>query len=158
MLNAEKDVMKLFESISIAYGMDIVTSKIGSIIYLEPEPIALDELANRTGYSLSSVSNKIKKLSRLMPITKSRKPGSKKIFVSIEKKIFKILKIQLQKSREIEIIPIKNKLPRIIKDFKKQAKTEKDKKKIKILEQYHKDVLKFDTIMNKMLKRLEGTE
>ena len=158
MMQAEKDVMKLFESISTTYGMDILTSKISSIIYLEPEPVSLDELARRTGYSSSSISNKIKKLSLFMPIIRSRKPSSKKVFVSVEKKIFKILKAQLQKSREIEIIPVKSKLPNIIKDFKKQAKTEKDKKKLKIIEQYYNDVTKFDKIMSKMLKRFEGME
>ena len=155
MIQAEKDVMKLFESISTMYGMDILTSKISSIIYIEPEPVSLDELAKRTGYSLSSISNKIKKLSLFMPIIKSRKPGSKKIFVSMEKEMFKVLKAQLQKSREIEIVPVKNKLPGIIKDFKNQVKTEKDKKKLKIIEQYYKDVSKFDKIMNKCLKNLK---
>jgi len=158
MIQAEKDTMKLFESISITYGMDILTSKISSIIYLEPEPVSLDELAKRTGYSLSSISNKIKRLSLFMPIIRSRKPGSKKMFVSVEKKMFKVLKAQLQKSREVEIIPIKNKLPNIIKDFKKQSKTEKDKEKLKIIEQYYTDVTKFDKIMSKMLKKFEGME
>jgi DNA-binding transcriptional regulator GbsR (MarR family) len=156
MLDAEKEVIKLFEAMGKAYGIDSLSSKIFSIIYLEPEPICLDAIAKRTGYSLASISNKIRKLELFAPIIRSHKPGSKKVFISMEKEVFKILKAQLQKSREIEIVPIKNKLPGIIKDYKKQAKTDKDKKKIKILEQYYKDIEKFDRIMSKMLKRLEG--
>ena len=75
----------------------------------------------------------------------------------MEKEMFKFLKQQMQKHREIKVVPLKTCLPTIIKDYKKQAKTDKDKKKIKILEQYYKDIKKFDIIMSKMLKKLEGS-
>jgi DNA-binding transcriptional regulator GbsR (MarR family) len=158
MIQAEKDVMKLFDNIGKSYGMDSLISNIISIIYLEPEPVCLNEIAKRTGYSLASISNKIKKIELFTPIRRVRKPGSKKVYLFMEKEMFKVFKTQMQKHREIKILPLKKHLPPIIKDYKKQAKTDKDKKKVKILEQYNKDVEKFDTIMSKMLKRLEGSQ
>ncbi len=158
MIQAEKDAMKLFDNIGRGYGMDPLISNIISIIYLEPEPICLDEIAKRTGYSLASISNKIKQIELFTPITRVRKPGSKKCYLYMEKEMFKVFKSQMRKHREVKIVPLKTHLPSIIKDYKKQAKTDKDKKKVKILEQYYKDVEKFDTIMSNMLKKLEGLE
>ncbi len=158
MIQAEKDAMKLFDNIGKSYGTDSLTSNIISIIYLEPEAVSLDEIAKRTGYSLASISNKIKQIELFAPIRRVKKPGSKKTYLFMEKGMFKVFKTQMKKHREIKVVPLKKHLPQIIKDYKKQAKTEKDKKKTKILEQYYKDVEKFDKIMSKMLKRLEGTE
>lgn len=158
MIQAEKDVIKLFENIGRGYGMDPLISNIVSIIYLEPEPISLDKIAKRTGYSLSSISNKIKQIELFTPITRIRKPGSKKVYLYMEKEMFKVLKTQIQKHREIKIVPLKTSLPNIIKNYKKQAKTEKDNKKVKILEQYYRDVKKFDAIMSRMIKKLEDSK
>jgi DNA-binding transcriptional regulator GbsR (MarR family) len=155
MLEAEKKVMKLFEGMGAAHGMDKLTTDIFVIALLEPEPICLDELTKRTKYSLASISNKVRFLERFGVISKSRQPGCKKVFINMEKDMSKIMIDQMKRHQELETKPIIDNLPKLILEFKKQAKTKKDKEKIKILEQYHKNSVKMDKLTEKLIKELQ---
>jgi DNA-binding transcriptional regulator GbsR (MarR family) len=156
MLSAEKKAMKLFESIGMSQGLDKLTSDIFTIVFLEPDPICLDILSQKTGYSLASISNKVKFLEKVGVMYKERHPGCKKVFVGMEKNMDKMVLDQLRKKREIETKLAINKLPKIIKEFKKESKTEKDKEKIKLLQNYYKQTKKFDLLIKKMIETLEN--
>ena len=88
-------------------------------------------------------------------VKRIKKPGSKKIFLRIEKDMIKIFKEHLAKKEEKNIKLIKEKIPEIIKKYKHKAKTEKDKKKIKILENYYKQILKTEKIISHIRIEME---
>ena len=144
----------LMQEISQMYGMDSLCATIISALYIEPEEIAMEELAKKTGYSLASISNKIKFMEHTGIIKKETKPGTRKIFLRMEKDMLKIWREQLVKAQEVKIKVIKAKLPSIISEYKPKAKSESEKKKLKILEDFYGQITKFDTILNHMIKQL----
>ena len=154
MLQAEKETINLFRNVGHMHGLDSLTTEIFIITLLEPNCISLEELSKRTGYSLASVSNKVKILERMAIATKNRKPGDKKVYLHVDKKISKVVKKQILKHREIETLPILEKLPGIVNKFKKEAKTKKDKEKAKTLDQYYKDVKKMDELTMELFDKL----
>ena len=154
MLQAEKETITLFKNIGHMHGLDSLTTEIFIIALLEPDCISLEELSKRTGYSLASVSNKVKLLERMAIATKHRKPGDKKVYLHVDKKISKVTKKQIIKHREIETLPVLEKLPKIVSNFKKEAKTKKDKEKAKILENYYNDIKKMDKLTMELFNRV----
>ena len=154
-----KEIMALFQEMGRGQGLnDDLLMIIFSTLYLEPEPIAMEELAKKTGYSLASISNKTKLLEPIMDITRTRNPGSKKIYLYMEKNILNIWKDALLKKEEHVINKVKEKLPTILKEYKSKAKTEKDKKKLKIMENYYNQVLIFGKIIKKIINEFNDIE
>ncbi len=149
-------IISLFKEMGRGQGLDDnLLMEIFARLYIEPEPIAMDELTKITGYSLASISNKIKMLCPMMEIKRIKKPGSKKIYIYMEKDFLAIWKNALIKKEEFVIKKAKEKIPEIIKEYKKKAKTEKDKKKIDIINKYYKQMLKFEKIINIMVNELK---
>ena len=139
-------------------GFDDLTAKIFAILYLEPEDIAMDDLSKQTGYSLASISNKVKLLESINLLKKIKKPKSKKIYLYIDKDYLEILKDHLLKMQQLKLNLIKDKMPAIIEEYKSKAKTEKEKKKLKILENYLSQTLKFDNIILSIIEALAKQE
>ena len=93
MKELDKKVVELYQEMGKAQGIqDPLLMELFARIYIEPEPIAMEELAKETRYSLASVSNKVKILSLSMHIKKVKKPGSKKVYFYMEKDIMNIWK------------------------------------------------------------------
>lgn len=154
-----KKIIELFQEMGRGQGLqDPLLMTLFARLYIEPEPVAMDELAKETGYSLASVSNKLKMLGLIMPVKRTKKPGSKKIFLYMEKDILRIWKDALLKQEEYVINMVKTKLPPIVKEYGEKASTSKDKKKLKILEGYYDQILKFGKVLKKIIKELEKIE
>ena len=157
MKELDKKVVDLYQEMGKAQGIqDQLLMELFARIYLEPEPIAMEELAKRTGYSLASVSNKVKILSPLMHIKKIKKPGSKKVYLYMEKDIMNMWKEAMINKEEYVVKKVKEKMPEIIQEYSQKAKTEKDKKKVIILEQYYDQMLQFEKILKKMIKEFDS--
>ena len=152
-----KKVTELFQDMGRGQGFnDDLLMTIFSTLYIEPEPLAMEDLAKKTGYSLASISNKTKMLGPIMNIKRTRKPGSKKIYLYMEKNILNIWKDMLLKKEEHVINKVKEKLPAILKEYKSKVKTTEDKKKLEIMENYYEQVLTFEKIINKIMKEFDG--
>ena len=68
-------IVELFQEMGRGQGMtDSLIMDLFARLYMSPEPVAMEDLAKQTGYSLASVSNKIKMLAPMMQIKKTRKP------------------------------------------------------------------------------------
>jgi len=155
----DKKIIELFYEMGKGQGMqDQLLMTLFAKLYMAPEPVAMDDLANETGYSLASISNKVKMLGPMLQVKRIRKPGSKKLFLYMEKNILKIWKDALIKKEEYVINRAKDKLPPIIKEYKGKAKKEEDKKKIKIIEGYYEQILKFEGILKKIIDEIEKVE
>ncbi len=135
-----------------ANGLDETTSRIVSVLFLETEEISLEELAKKTGYSLSSTSTSIKFMESAGLIHKFKKPHSKKIYLKIENNMLEIMLNMLKKKQEFIIKKSKDALPHIINEYKK---TKSPKQELAIIEQYYSDVLIGEKIIGDMIKKIE---
>lgn len=151
----DKDFIEMYQDIGDSLGFDNLMITLFAKIYIEPEEIAMDELAKETGYSLASVSSKIKALESIGIVKRIKKPGSKKIFVYAEKSFVKIMKDQLVKKEQNCIRIVKEKAPDIIKKHKNKSKSEKEKKKLKILEDYLYQINKFEEVISDIRAQIE---
>ena len=134
MRSLDQEFVEMYKDIGMRQGLNNpLLTMIFAHIFIEPEDIAMDELARRTGYSLASVSNAIKLLDTMAPIKKVKKPGSKKLYLRVEKDFSKMFRESIEKKEQLMITLIQQKVPEIISKHKHRAKTERQKKKIKIL-------------------------
>ncbi|MBL7054378.1 hypothetical protein ISS05_01320 [Candidatus Woesearchaeota archaeon] len=155
MQELEQEAIEFFCRIGRAYGLKDITMKIFAILYLEPEELAMEEIAKRTGYSLASVSNAAKILGNVGIVQRRKKPKTKKVFFYVEKNLVKLNIQKLRIAQESFVSSIKVSLPPIIEKFKKKVKDDKSKKKLKILENYYKQVKNFEIILEKWRIDLE---
>ena len=155
MESLDKEFIEGYKEIGRGQGVDEGFLTIFARLYIEPGDLAMEDLAKETGYSLASISNKVNMFGHIIPIKKSRKPGSKKVYLYMDKDIIGMVKQAMVLKQIHGINIIKDKLPGILKEYKGKVKSEKDKKKLKILENYYSQSLKFEVILNKMSKELD---
>ena len=153
----DQEFLELLKNQAKSEGMDDLTSIITAKLFLEPNEVAMDDLAKETGYSLASISNKAKLFEQAGFFKKTTKPGTRKIFLYMEKDVSRIMLGMFMKKLETMSVA-KAKLPDIIKKYKSQSKTEKEKQKLKIMEHYYSDVLKFDKLMQELIQKLTKLE
>ena len=153
----DQEIAEYFAEASKMQGFDESMGKIVSILFTEPEEITLEDLAEKTGYSLASVSNKVKLLAGMSFVRKESRPGSKRIYVHMDKDFIQVLKKHLTIKQEMLISLAKKRLPEIIGKYSESAKTDKDRQKIKIIEDYYKQVLKAEKIIAKVIELINNS-
>lgn len=148
----DEDFTRLYREFGRVFGADDQVALIFATLYLEPEEIAMEELAKETGYSLATISNKVKSLEDLGILKKSRKPGSKKIYLSAEKDLIKLVRQKLYLHENMLSAMANEKLPAMIKRHKKPGMQEKAAKKIRLLESYLDQVKRLHQLLKEMRK------
>ena len=81
MKELENDMIEFFQKMGVAHGIDNVMSSIMGICYISPDEIAMEDIAEKTGYSLASISMKVKVLEQIGFIEKRNQPGTKKVYL-----------------------------------------------------------------------------
>lgn len=143
------------ENVFMNFGMDNVSAKATCILFMSPKEVAIEDLANETGYSLASISNKMRMLERIGMIKRVKKPKSKKVYYYMEKDIIKIFRNKIEIARQVEIDPAKKLIPEMIKKYDQKKLGEKEKEHLKIIKNYYKQVLKAEKGIEVLLKELE---
>jgi len=155
MSELEKESVEFFTQNLRIKGLDDSLSKITATLFLEPDDISMDELAEKTGYSPATISTKIKFLDQTGFIKKIHTQGSKRILLRMEKDILSSLKESMM-TRPMKIIAyVKEKLPAILEKHRGKVKSEEDKKRFRILDEYYKQVIRMEFIINDVMKHLE---
>ena len=93
----DNEFISMYQDMCMMQGLDRALGSIVGILYIEPEPVAMEDIAKKTGYSLASISNKVKMLEQIGMISKTHKPGTKKIYLSVDKDISKVMEDMLTK-------------------------------------------------------------
>lgn len=150
----EKELFEIIENLQKSKGLDNLTSKIIARLFVEPEEISMDDIAKETGYSLASVSNKLKMLEQAGFVQRKTKPGTKKVYLYMEKNFLKALKGLFIKFQQMQMSMLRIKIPELINKYKSKLKTEKEKKQMEMLEEYYKDFLKIDKMMQEFAQKL----
>jgi DNA-binding transcriptional regulator GbsR (MarR family) len=151
----EKKFVEIFKEVGQHTGLDDLSATIYAILYLEPSAIPMEDLVMKTGYSLASISNKVRMLENIELIRRFRKPASKKVYLSMEKDIVTSVKRHIMKKEECEIRILKERLPDLLKDCRGRARADKDKQKIRLIEDYYAQMLKLEEILKDILSRIE---
>jgi len=151
----EKEMIEFYQTTGRLQGLDSSLSTIIGVLFLEPEEISMEELAKKTGYSLASICNKIKMIEPSGWIKRIRKPHTKKIYLYMEKDIMKIMKNIFLLKQESVIRLAKEKVPSILERYKNMKLSEEQKKKLRIIEDYYKQVLKFELFIREVLKKID---
>ena len=132
-------------------GLDELTSRIMAHLYASPKELCLDEIARRCNYSLSAVSTAMKFLERANLVKRVRKKGSRKAFFFMEKNLMVYITELLEKKYERIILKSKHVLPGIISRYKTKKLKDDEKKRLKIIENYYRQVLFGEKLMEKAM-------
>jgi DNA-binding transcriptional regulator GbsR (MarR family) len=151
----EDEFIEFLSGVFQNFGLDQLSSKLVGIIFLEPEEVSMEDLAQRTGYSLASLSNKLKTLEASQMVKRVRKPGTKKAFYFIEKDVHEIMRRKMQAMYNQFITPAKTALPNIISRHKGSKMTKDEKQKMDIITNYHRQLLEVEKCLVKHMKELE---
>ncbi len=139
-------------------GMDPLASTIFMMLFLEPGELSMEELAERTGYSLASIHNKMKILERVGHVKKIRKPGTKKVFYYMEKDMMKNFFEIMENTYLTRVKPTIAFLPELIGKYKNAKLTETEKQKMEIIKKYNSQLMKVEKMMEKFRKEFSCLE
>ncbi|MBU2561319.1 MAG: hypothetical protein KKD17_03400 [Nanoarchaeota archaeon] len=137
------------------FGLDQLSSRLVGMIFLDPKEISMEELAKRTGYSLASVSNKLKMLEMHQMVVRVRKPGTKKAFYFIEKDVHAIMRRKLNVIFDQFLGPARSSLPAMIEKCRKSRMSAEERQKIEIVQGYYSQLLEVEKVFEKIRKDLE---
>ncbi|MFP4403213.1 MAG: GbsR/MarR family transcriptional regulator [Candidatus Woesearchaeota archaeon] len=151
----ETEFISFLETVFKNYGLDNLSCKIMAVLYIEPTEIALDEIAKITGYSLASVSLKLKFLEKIGLVERIKKPGSKKVFYYFQKDIVKLTENKIKKAYDAEIKPVKKLLPELINKYSNLKLSKVEEEKLKIINNYYKQVLMTEKVYLKLVDFLK---
>ncbi|MBU4492961.1 MAG: winged helix-turn-helix transcriptional regulator [Nanoarchaeota archaeon] len=138
-------------------GLDELSSRIIALLYAEPNELSLNDIAKRTGYSLSAICTAMKFIERIGLIKRLKKPKSRKVYFYMEKGMIMFSLDIIRRKYERVILPTKQELPSIIKRYKNE-KSKNSKQELKIIENYYKEVLASEDIMRKLIQMLEDAK
>ena len=152
----ETEIEDFFTKIFRNFGLDMLSAKLITKLYLSVGEVSMDDLAEITGYSLSGVSTKLKFLEGVGMIEKRKNPGSKKIYFYMEKDLKRMMLSKLRKSRDVEITPVKQFLPGMLEKHKDLAKSnDKDmKEKYEIMKNYYKQILLLEKLIEYNMEQI----
>ena len=154
MISIEKEFLHFTHSICHTWGLDELSSKLFGILYLEPHEISIENLSKRTGYSLASISNKMRFLEEFGMAERLKKPGSKRVYYYLDKDYIKLTRKFFNKAYQTEILTIKKSIPALMDKFKKEKLNKHELEKFKIIESLYEQAIKIDEVYQDMIKNL----
>ncbi|WP_440956165.1 GbsR/MarR family transcriptional regulator [Methanosarcina sp. Mfa9] len=137
-----------------SYGLDELSSKLLAILHSEPDPLTLEELSTRTGYSFSAVSAAMKLLTGITLVEKTKKAGSKKLYFSVQKDMLTMIINAVKTKNEVFVGPALKDLPAIIERCKKNG-SEDSEEMLKIIEDYYQQMIALDLIFKNLTEYIE---
>ncbi|NPE28122.1 hypothetical protein HNV12_09135 [Methanococcoides sp. SA1] len=150
----DQKIVEMGEEIYRLYGLDHLSVKICSTLYFEPHELSMEELALRTGYSLSSISLKMGPLENFWGVKRKKISGSRKAFFYMEKNLVSIIMESLMKGHELESRITEKYLPPLIEEYREKAVTEYESEKLSILENYCSQLTMYKQLLETMVEQV----
>ncbi len=151
MESIDKEFIEYFNTAGRAFAWGDMPTTVIAILYIEPEPVAMEDLAKRTGYSLASISNMMKILETTGFVARIKKPKTRKAYFYLEKDILKLNKQKLVVAYENGVKPAMGLLPPIIEKYKNRSGNERAQKKFEIVRNYYLQMVEFEKILKHMI-------
>jgi HTH-type transcriptional regulator, osmoprotectant uptake regulator len=155
MNNLDKEFIEYFNTAGRAFAWGDMPTTVIALLYIEPEPVAMEDLAKRTGYSLASISNLMKMMENMGFVRRIKKPKTRKVYFYMEKDIVKLNKQKLVIAYEIGVKPAMEILPPIIEKYKNKAKDAKAQRKYEIVQDYFRQMVEFEKILKHMIEDID---
>lgn len=147
MSEIEQKIIDIGHEIFKGYGVDNPTAQILSILNFESSEISMEELAERTGYSLASISLKIKNIEKFWSIKRIHKPGSRKTYLLMEKDLLDAFATQIRNGFATELEIAKTKIPPLIEEYRCNAITQEQETKLSTYENYLEEIKRFEELI-----------
>jgi len=154
----DAELQEVFEGIFRFHGLDQLSTKLLALLYVSPSEISMEDLASKTGYSLSAVSTNLKAWENYGLIEKRSQPGSKKRYYYMTKDL-RILNIRKLRYVLDTLKKIKSGVPILTSKYEKdvrQSKSEDFHKKLDIVRNYVTQLDNMERIFSVTLKDLEN--
>lgn len=155
MSDIEEKIIDIGHEIFKGYGVDDITAQILSILNFESNEISMEELAQRTGYSLASISLKVKNIEQFWSIKRISKPGSRKTYLYMEKNLIDAFATQIRNGFETELNIAKTKITPLIEAYKENATTQEQKIKLQTYENYLSQINKFEELIRYIYHQID---
>jgi DNA-binding transcriptional regulator GbsR (MarR family) len=147
----EKDIYSTFADIATAIGYSEIHGRVIAALLVSNRKLSLNELAKKTGYSLSTVSLSLDLLEFLGMIKKIKKVGDRKLYVELQGSLIEGLKkafsIRIQKS----INDTLNKFEQH-KSYLKKNNSKESRNILNILKILEEEVQSIDNYINMLLE------
>ena len=131
--------------------IEIPFKRIMAILLIEPKPVSIEELAKKTGYSLSMISLKTRTMELLGLIKSVKIPGDRKRYYYAEKDLIKLILERYKKSNNEELVKIERRLKDILEKYKDQKN-----EKYELVKNYYKQLKILRNAYKKFIKILEN--
>jgi DNA-binding transcriptional regulator GbsR (MarR family) len=142
----EGKILDIFSDVASSIGYSPLHGKIIGVLLVSQKQMSLQELAKRTGYSVSMVSLSLDLLEVLGVIKKVKKTGDRKLYVELSGDLLECLKrafvMKLEKSISQSLAEFEN--------LKKTGKADGSAKKT--LEVLEKEIKRLETYINLLSK------
>jgi len=143
----ERKILESFASVAETIGYSPLHGKIIGVLLLEGNPVSLEEMAKKTGYSASMISLSLDFLELMEVIKKVKKSGDRKLYVSLNGDLLGILKKAI-------VTRMKKVLSNSLNDFEESKKHlgglngEERKRVEKAINTLEKEITKLDYYIN----------
>jgi HTH-type transcriptional regulator, osmoprotectant uptake regulator len=151
----EKDFIDYFNTAGRAFAWGDMPTTVIAILYIEPDAVAMEDLAKRTGYSLASISNMMKMLETMNVVRRVKKPKTRKVYFYMEKDIVKLNKQKLVMAYEVGVKPAMEILPSLIEKHKNKTKDANAQKKYEIVQDYFRQMTQFEKLLKHMIEDMD---
>jgi len=164
----EEDVKREFVEKYIklwkSFGFNETIGRIYGELFFAEKPLTMEEIAKRTGYSVSTVCNAMSIIEQLMDVKKFKKPGSKRVYFQCEHNLLISLDKIVKKAWRSEVKYMLSML-REAEEKLSNEKTEKAKMYKEYISTMRKDYEMIDSFLEAVInfrkyniKRLFKTE
>jgi len=153
---AEEEIYETGTKLFSTWGLDTPTAKAISILLFSPEPVSLGEIADKTGYSLATILNKIKLFEAIGVVQRIKRPGTKKVFYFMEKDRKKIIRAKMQKLFKQEMEFAQAHMPPLLKKYKGKKLSVKEKKMLAITQKFYTQSVELKKHLEEFLRNIEN--
>jgi DNA-binding transcriptional regulator GbsR (MarR family) len=144
-----------YRIIGKSYNFDDLTTHIYARLFIDPDEVAMEDLAKETGYSLASVSNKLKILETCGVVTRRTRPGTRKVYVYADKDMMKMMMSFFVQYQQGEAVRVREEIPRMLDDLKGKKLGKREKAQAGILKKYYDDTMAFDRMISQLMAALD---
>lgn len=148
-----RDIVDRIAKVSELWGLDESVGIVFGALLFSSKPLALEEIAKISNYSVSSVCQKMKLLENLGYVRRIKKSGSKKIYYEVEYDLANMIKRFIEASLENEIMPMLSTIDEYLKKYEgllnaaedknEKREIENDIKKLQLLRKNYEKAKKY---------------
>ena len=138
-----KSIYSTFSAVASTLGYSEVHGMIISSLLVENKPLCLDDIAKKTGYSLSSISISLDLLELVGIIRKIKNTGDRKIYVKLEGDL-------LESLRTAFILKLKKEILKTKMEMSKHRSDSKDKNTSQMICTMEKELKRLDTYIDRL--------